>query len=500
MTERHDNESSKIKAEVSLLNSSVPDFEKKRHVKVLKLHILKPAGDMKWDELGALLRDARYRVFRLANLAISEAYLDFHKWRSGGNEQPKLKISQLNRNLRSMLEDEVTGKQTKMIKSDRYSKSGALPDSIVSPLSMYKLGGLTSKSKWSEVLRGKSSLPTFKLNMAIPVRCDKPGDRRIERTKNGDAEVELRICLQPYPRVIIATGRNSLGDGQRAILDRLLDNTKYSEQGYRQRCFEIKEDQRSGKWHLFVTYDFPAIEPAKNLSRERIVGVDLGAACPLYAAINTGHARLGWKHFSPLAARVRALQNQTIRRRRQILRGGKVSLSEDSARSGHGRKRKLKPISKLEGKIDRAYTTLNHQLSATVIKFAKDNGAGVVQMEDLKGLRETLTGTFLGERWRYEELQRFIRYKADEAGIEIRLVNPQYTSRRCSECGHIHKDFTREFRDKSREGNKSVRFLCPDCGFTADPDYNAARNLASLDIAAIIERQLEIQGLRKHDP
>ena len=46
----------------------------KRITKVLKLEILKPAGEMKWAQLAKLLRDARYRVFRLANLAVSEAY------------------------------------------------------------------------------------------------------------------------------------------------------------------------------------------------------------------------------------------------------------------------------------------------------------------------------------------------------------------------------------------------------------------------------------------
>ena len=49
----------------------------KRITKVLKLEILKPAGEMKWAQLVKLLRDARYRVFRLANLAVSEAYPTF---------------------------------------------------------------------------------------------------------------------------------------------------------------------------------------------------------------------------------------------------------------------------------------------------------------------------------------------------------------------------------------------------------------------------------------
>lgn len=470
-----------------------------RLVKVLKLRILKPTGGMTWNELGTLLGDVRYRVFRLANLAISEAYLDFHKRRSGGEEASRVKVSELNRRLRKMLDQEIQVKEGKSTPHERFSKDGALPASVVDALSMYKLRALTSRSKWSEVIRGKASLPTFRLDMAIPVRCDKPGDRRLERTAEGEVEVELKVCLKPYPRVVIATDRNSLGDGQREILERLLSNTDNSEAGYRQRCFEIKQDARSRKWYLLVTYDFPAPKAA-NLSRDRVVGVDIGASCPLYAAINHGHARLGWNHFGPYAARIRALQSQTIRRRRQMQRGGKRTTSGESARSGHGRRRKLLSIEKLQGRIDRAYTTINHQMSAAVVKFALDNGAGVIQMENLEGLREELTGTFLGERWRYEELQRFIEYKAKEAGIEVRKVNPRYTSRRCSSCGCINMNFTREYRDSRRAEGKAARFECPKCGKVQDADYNAARNLATLDIEAIIERQLKEQGLAITEP
>jgi hypothetical protein len=59
----------------------MPDKENTTH-KVLKLRIIKPADGMSWEELGKMLRDVRYRVFRLANLAVSEAYLNFHMFRT----------------------------------------------------------------------------------------------------------------------------------------------------------------------------------------------------------------------------------------------------------------------------------------------------------------------------------------------------------------------------------------------------------------------------------
>ena len=471
--------------------SEAYSVSEKRLNKVLKLHILKPADGMTWPELGELLKNARYRVFRLANLAVSEEYLRFHLRRKGaGDDVPRRQMGVLNKELREMLEKE--GKSA--IKSDRFSKTGALPDTVVGALSQYKLRGLTTNSKWSEVTRGRSSLPTFRLDMAIPIRCDKAGQRRLERTADGEVALDLMVCIKPYPRVIIATKGESLGDGQRAILDRLLNN----EGGYRQRCLEVKQEKTTGKWHLFVTYDFPTPTPPK-LSDERIIGADLGFSCPIYAATSTGHARLGWRHFASLAAAVRSLQSQTIRRRRAIQQGGKMILSGESARSGHGRNRKLQAIEKLQGRIDHAYQTLNHRLSATVIKFALDNGAGVIQIEDLEGLKDELTGTFLGERWRYAELQRFLEYKAKETGIKIRKVDPRYTSRRCSECGYINMEFTREYRDANRRPGRSLKFTCPQCKYEADADYNAARNLATDGIAEKIARQAEVQAIKPTD-
>ncbi len=462
----------------------------KRVVKVAKYRIIKPVGEMTWPELGEILRTVRYRVFRLGNLAVSEAYLNFHAFRTGKAEEFKSEtIGKLSRRLRDMLISEGVKKED----IDRYSATGAVPDTVAGALGQYKVRGITSPAKWRQVIRGTVSLPTFRNDMAIPVRCDKPAQRRLEKAKSEEVEVDLMICRKPYPRVLIGTA--DLGGGQQAILERLLDNKDNSSDGYRQRLFEIKQDTQSKKWFLFVTYDFPS-SGALPLDPNVAVGVDLGVSVPLYAAINNGHARLGRRQFQALGSRIRSLQTQVDARRRAIQRGGRSDVSQSTARSGHGVRRKLQPTEKLRKRIDRSYSTLNHQLSAAVVEFAKNQGAGTVQMEDLGGLREELTGTFIGARWRYHQLQQFLEYKCDEAGITLNKVNPMYTSRRCSECGFIDKDFDRAFRDRSRSDGRVARFICPECSYEADPDYNAARNIATLDIDKLIRVQCQKQGLK----
>jgi len=379
-----------------------------------------------------------------------------------------------------------------------YAK-GAVPGEVTAALGQYKVRPLIRGGKWSDVLSGKNSLPIFRMDMGIPVRCHTARHARLERTENGDVVVDLQVTTKPNPRVVLGT--RGIGKGQAAVLERLLANPNKSEDGWRQRCFEIKQDKRTKKWFLYVTYDFPAADvgPKKDI----VVGVDVGFSVPLFAAVNNGLARLGRKRFAPLGEAIRQLQRQVAARRRSMLRAGKKDLAKETARFGHGRKRRLELTEKLAGRTDKAYTTMNHQLSRAVVQFAQDQGACIIQMEDLSSLKEHLQGTYIGKNWRYDELQRFIEYKAKEAGIEFCKVNPKYTSRRCSKCGYINNGFTREYRDKNRQSGNSVRFECvnPECKAKCnkkplDADYNAARNLAELDIETKIRLQCDKQAIK----
>ena len=51
-------------------------------------------------------------------------------------------------------------------------------------------------------------------------------------------------------------------------------------------------------------------------------------------------------------------------------RGGKDELAGDTARSGHGRQRRLQSTEILAGRINHAYDTLNHQFAKSVVDFA----------------------------------------------------------------------------------------------------------------------------------
>lgn len=122
--------------------------KRKRIAKVAKFRILKPAGEMTWDELGKILRDVRYRVYRLANLDVSEMYVHYklsRKQKHGPKRKPPT-VDQLNHQLRTMLKSE----EVKEEELSRYSKRGAVSSYITPALAKYKIGGIP----WKEVLSG----------------------------------------------------------------------------------------------------------------------------------------------------------------------------------------------------------------------------------------------------------------------------------------------------------------------------------------------------------
>jgi len=462
----------------------------KRLVKVLPFQVVK-STNMSWLDFSKALRDVRYRLWRLANIAISERYVQFQQWYnadkqevlpSDSNERHKLKT--INRILRNKLVKEKHATEEELSK---YSRDGAVSGYVYGAFDKMYLSALTSKSKWREVITGNTSLPVFKRDMAIPM----PSDTKIEKTESGGYEVDLPICMKAYrPRILLSTAK--LSAGQKAVLERLVENTEDSLDGYRSRMFSLKE--KKGKWWFSVSYDFPKSMDLQ-LDSNIIIGVDLGWSVPLYAAVSNSKARIGYEQLKPLGDNIKRLQRQVVARRRSMQNAGKQDLVSFTARSGHGRKRSLLPTEDLQGKIDDAYKTLNHQLSHCVVQFAKDHGAGIIQIEDLASLKEKLRGTFLGRSWRLAELQSFILYKAEVAGIIVKEVDAHYTSQRCSECGYINRGFTFNYRQANKQGKNSTMFECPECGYKENADHNAARNLATEDIAEKICIQLEKQSI-----
>ncbi|MGW2843262.1 RNA-guided endonuclease InsQ/TnpB family protein [Streptomyces sp. NPDC001493] len=201
--------------------------------------------------------------------------------------------------------------------------------------------------------------------------------------------------------------------------------------------------ERDGAFYLAAVCDIPepqVYEPAG------FVGVDLGIVN--IATTSTGYRAAG-----------RGLNRH--RKRHVELRKKLQAKGTKSA------KRLLRKRSRKEA---RHTANVNHIISKTIVTTAERTGAGIA-LEDLTGIRDRVRHrkdqrTSL-HSWSFHQLGQYIEYKAKRAGVPLVYIDPAYTSRQCSECGHI---------DRKNRVDQAT-FACRSCGALMHADDNAPHNI-----------------------
>ena len=112
----------------------------------------------------------------------------------------------------------------------------------------------------------------------------------------------------------------------------------------------------------------------------------------------------------------------------------------------------------------RRITDLNHKLSRRLITFAEQFENPVIRMEDLEGIRKNSSWSGV-HSWHFHQLQQFITYKAERAGIRVEKVDPYKSSQTCSACRSLGT------RDEDH-------FYCEECDRGRHADLNASEELA----------------------
>ena len=134
-------------------------------------------------------------------------------------------------------------------------------------------------------------------------------------------------------------------------------------------------------------------------------------------------------------------------------------------------KRKLR---KTSGRERRFVADQNHYISKQIVQLPYT----VFALEDLTKIRvQKRRGSEFNRKlnnWSFYELERFIRYKAENLGKQVITVDARYTSQKCSACGHVYKG--------NRNGSQ---YLCRNCGFELHADLNASRNIAQDGISVL---------------
>ena len=425
--------------------------------KVAKFQIIKPIN-MDWQTLGKILNELQYETRNVKNKAMQLAweYQGFSSdYKKEYEKYPSAKEVLKYSGIMGYAYDKLKTEYTKL-------NSGNQSQSIK-----------TATDKWNtdrvKILKGEISIPSWKRDCPLDVTGNTFSIKKQQNEYGDSYVVKMGLISNSYKKelglakgqaeVIIKVGDNS----RKQILDRVISGQ------YKQSASQLIK--KKNKWFLNLSYGFEK-EKAEGLDENKIMGVDMGIIYPLYMAFNSGLQRYKIK-----GGEIEQFRKQVVSRKNELLEQGMYC---GEGRIGHGIKTRIKPINFAQDKITNFRDTTNHKYSKYVIDMAIRHNCGVIQMEDLTGIASE--NMFL-KNWSYYDLQQKIKYKAEEKGIVVVKIKPDYTSQRCNKCGFIHKD--------NRPDQKT--FKCLECDLETNADFNAAKNIATQDIEKIIEEQIKKQ-------
>lgn len=312
---------------------------------------------------------------------------------------------------------------------------------------------------------GERALSTYKKGMEIPFSIRENKRLKLFVKENG-------IYLKWFKGILFKLEFGKDASNNRCIVERLIESDKQQKgkgEDYVANNSSIKlikkGNDKSTRIFLLLSIDIPAKKQV--LDKDVVLGVDLGIKCPLYLAINKND------NFKMQIGDIEHFHNQRTMFQKRFKSLQKLICTQ----GGHGRKKKLEPLEELKEKERNWVHIQNHVYSREVIKQALKQNAGTIHMESLKDFGKGKDGyvkdeyKYLLRYWSYYELQSMIEYKAKLEGIEVKYIDPAYTSQTCSYCG------------ERGERKKQEEFVCtnPQCkrrGEKINADFNAARNIA----------------------
>ena len=197
-----------------------------------------------------------------------------------------------------------------------------------------------------------------------------------------------------------------------------------------------------GDEYAYITVTVPDKTLVDN---GKYIGVDLNTTGHVAVVSNADTGKI-WKLGK--AANHIALKYREIRRQLQK----------------HGKYRKIKRVKNRQQRLIR---NMNHHISKKIVQIAKTANKGI-QLEMLTNIRQRAKTKrafrYSLNSWPFYQLQKLIEYKAKLQGIAVSYIDPHYTSKTCSRCGHI--------------GDRNGKyFKCPSCGHVDHADANGSFNI-----------------------
>lgn len=406
-----------------------------------------PLGDkQETDRIWKYIRDARYIQNKAYNFLISNIYAAYI------NKADKDIINDIYKRGQRNPKKDDSSYSLYNYDEFKFPKGLTVPSTVVQQVKADFSNG------FKDIFTGKKSLPSRKLTSALYIESrfikfvhEYESDEQLYNELMNKREPNFYLKLPNKIKCKIELGSPKKSNDLRISLMRIIKG----EYKLQQSKIQIE----GTKMYLHINIGIPAQNNNFNLDERVVVGVDLGLAIPATCALNTNSND---KLFIGSIDDFLRKRCQMQRQRKQL----QQSLTVCSG--GHGRKKKLKALDRLSAHEKNFAKTYNHKVSKQIIQFVLGKKAKYINIEDLSDFSKQETNQLFLRNWSYYQLQQFIIYKAKMYGIEVRKINPAYTSQTCSVCGYVCKENRKTQAD----------FCCQKCGYHSNADFNAAKNIA----------------------
>ena len=214
------------------------------------------------------------------------------------------------------------------------------------------------------------------------------------------------------------------------------------------------------KW--FLSFAMECENQAPVLT-DKIMGIDLGVK--ELAIVACGEEQKTFHNINK-SKKMKQLEKKIKHKQRSVARkyeANRVGNTYHKTNNIIREELEIKRLRKRQSDIRHNYI---HQVTHQLVSMLPRT----VVMEDLNvsGMMKNKHLSKAVQEQCFYEFIRQMKYKCEWNGIEFVQVDRFYpSSKTCSNCGTIKKDL--KLTDRT--------FVCPDCGFTIDRDYNAALNL-----------------------
>lgn len=305
-----------------------------------------------------------------------------------------------------------------------------------------------------KIVKGKYNLHSQTIQ-AVTDKFDANRKTISELRKNGDKKAKYPYKTKKF--YVIPLKNSAINTNYKGNLKLTMSKGRYLELDFNIPNIKTAEIVWRNGYYLYYTYETKVDKISEGSNK---IGVDLGEIHSIASVTNNGDALI--------------LSNREGRSIKQFRNKMYAYISKRLSRCKKG-SRKYKKLLKLKSKIreksDNQLRNLYHQTTRKFIDFCVEKEVCEIILGDIKGIeKNTKKKKKLNKKNRqkisqmeYGKIKDYIKYKAEEQGIEVKLVKENYTSQTCPKCSKKHKPQGRDY-------------ICS-CGYKTHRDIVGAWNI-----------------------